>query len=122
MNTEETEKRIEKARNLHHSGRNCCQSVVLAYADMLDMGETALSDIAKPFGRGLSGLGEVCGCVSGMAMICGLTGNSDKTKLLAEIFRNTNGDINCGRLLKQGRKPCSELVSDAVRILGENIF
>lgn len=122
MNTEETGKRIEKARNLHHSGRNCCQSVVLAYADLLNAAPDTLSDIAKPFGRGVSGLGEICGCVSGMAMICGLTGNSDKTKLLAEIFRNTNSDINCGRLLKQGRKPCSELVSDAVRILGENIF
>ena len=122
MNAQEIDFRVEKARRLHHSGHNCCQSVVLAYADLVQVDEQNLDKLAQPFGRGLSGIGEVCGCVSGMAIICGLTNNSHQMKIVAATFKNQNGDINCSRLLKQGKKPCTELVADAVRILGEQVF
>ena len=115
------ENRSEKARVLHKSGCNCCQAVVLAYADKLPIDAASASNMAAPFGRGLSGLREVCGCVSGMAMVAGLCGKASSVKMMAEKFREENGDINCGRLLQSGKRPCNDLVACATKILEENI-
>ena len=113
------EERINAARQLHHSGCNCCQSVVLAYADRLPIDEQNAKNVAAPFGRGLAGMREVCGCVSGMAMVCGLTGHTADVRSLIEKFRTEQGDIVCGRLLKAGKKPCPEMVADAAGLLAD---
>ena len=112
------EERMEKARALHKQG-NCCQSVVMAYADRLPIDAKAAMDVAAPFGRGLAGTREVCGCVSGMAMVCGLTGHNADVRPLIEKFRTEEGDIVCGRLLAAGKKPCGEMVADAAGLLAE---
>ena len=67
------EERMDRARGLHRAGCNCCQAVVMAWADRLPIDEKAAMDVAAPFGRGLAGTREVCGCVSGMAMVCGVS-------------------------------------------------
>ncbi len=113
------EERTERAKGLHKQGCNCCQAVVMAYADMLPIKPEDAMNVAAPFGRGLAGTREVCGCVSGMAMVCGLTGHTDQTRTLIERFRNEEGDIVCGRLLASGKKPCPELVSDATGLLAD---
>ncbi len=113
------EERSEKARALHKQGCNCCQSVVMAYADRLPIDEQQAMDVAAPFGRGISGCREVCGCVSGMAMVCGLTGHTADVRPLIEKFRAEEGDIVCGRLLQMGKKPCPEMVADAAGMLAE---
>lgn len=121
MNIEE---RVETARRLHTQGYNCCQSVVLAYADLLEglTPETA-ARMSAAFGRGISGLNEVCGCVSGMAMVAGLLNQPRNAKALAEQFRAENGAIVCRSLLGLDgsgirHKPCSEYVASAARLLG----
>lgn len=111
------EERMEKARALHKQGCNCCQAVVMAYADRLPIRADDAMNVAAPFGRGLSGCREVCGCVSGMAMVCGLTGHTADTRTLIERFRQSNGDIVCARLLAAGKKPCPELVAEAAGLL-----
>ena len=118
MNMEE---RSEKARELHKQGCNCCQSVVMAYADKLPIDAKDAMNVATPFGRGLAGTREVCGCVSGMAMVCGLTGNTEMVRPLIEKFREDNGDIVCARLLQMGKRPCNEMVAEAARMLSEVI-
>lgn len=117
-----SEDRKNKARSLHKQGCNCCQSVVMAYADKLPIEAKDAMNVAAPFGRGLAGTREVCGCVSGMAMVCGLTGRADQTRTLIEQFRQENGDIVCGRLLASGKKPCPELVADAAGLLHDIII
>lgn len=118
MNKEE---RMDAARMLHHQGCNCCQSVVLAYADQLPIDREQAANVAAPFGRGLAGCREVCGCVSAMAMVCGLTGHTADARPLIEQFRTLEGDIVCSRLLAQGKKPCPELVADAAGLLADII-
>ncbi len=112
---------MDKARALHKQGFNCCQSVVMAYADKLPVDAEHAMNVAAPFGRGLAGTREVCGCVSGMAIVCGLTGHTADVRMLIEKFREENGDIVCGRLLKMGKKPCPEMVADAAELLSEII-
>ena len=110
---------MDKARGLHQQGCNCCQAVVMAYADKLPIEAKEAMDVAAPFGRGLAGTREVCGCVSGMAMVCGLTGHTADVRTLIEKFRAEEGDIVCGRLLAAGKKPCREMVADAAGLLAE---
>jgi len=102
---------------LHKQGCNCCQAVVMAYADKLPITEENAMNVAAPFGRGLSGTREVCGCVSGMAMVCGLTAHTADTRNLIEQFRSEHGDIVCGRLLQMGKKPCNLMVGFAAGLL-----
>ena len=113
------EEKSEKARALHKQGCNCCQAVVMAYADKLPIKPEDAMNVAAPFGRGLAGTREVCGCVSGMAMVCGLTGHNADVRPLIEKFRTEEGDIVCGRLLAAGKKPCGEMVADAAGYLAE---
>lgn len=112
---------MEKAHALHRQGCNCCQSVVMAYSDKLSIASDAAMNVAAPFGRGLAGTREVCGCVSGMAMVCGLTGHTADVRPLIEQFRADNGDIVCGRLLAAGKKPCPEMVAYAAGLLSDVI-
>ena len=91
----------------------------MAYADRLPIAREHAQDVAAPFGRGLAGTREVCGCVSGMAMVCGLTGHTPDTRTLIEKFRESNGDIVCARLLAQGKKPCPEMVAEAAGLLAD---
>ncbi|MBQ9587946.1 MAG: C_GCAxxG_C_C family protein [Bacteroidales bacterium] len=116
MNKEE---RTESARKLHKQGLNCCQSVVKAYADRLPIAPEAAQAVASPFGRGIAGCREVCGCVSGMAMVCGLTGHTADVRTLIEKFRADNGDIVCDRLLKLGKRPCPDMVAYAAGLLAD---
>ena len=109
--------RMERAHTLHKQGCNCCQAVVMTYADKLPIGDEEARNMAAPFGRGLAGCRDVCGCVSGMALVCGLTGHNDSVRPLIEQFREENGDIVCGRLLQSGKKPCGELVTFAAGLL-----
>ncbi len=111
------EERMEKARALHKQGCNCCQSVVMTYADKLPIKPEDAMNVAAPFGRGLAGTREVCGCVSGMAMVCGLTGHTADVRPLIEKFREENGDIVCARLLASGKKPCPEMVAYTAGLL-----
>ena len=113
------EERMEKARGLHKQGCNCCQAVVMAYADKLPIEAKEAMNVAAPFGRGIAGTREVCGCVSGMAMVCGLTGHTSDVRPLIEKFREEHGDIVCGRLLQMGKKPCNEMVAYAAGQLAE---
>lgn len=123
MDTKEIEKRVAAARELHDRGMNCCQSVVMAYADKLPVeGDTAMK-MCTAFGRGISGLRETCGCVTGMALVCGLCDQGMMVKGLGNRFREENGDLNCYKLLQlQGKDhSCNDLVACAARLLGETL-
>ena len=89
----------------------------MAHADKLPIEAKDARNVAAPFGRGLAGTREVCGCVSGMAMVCGLTGHNADVRPMIEKFREENGDIVCGRLLKMGKKPCNEMVAYTAGLL-----
>ena len=133
------EERVALARKYHSEGYNCCQSVVLAYSDVAGLDTDEAARMAAPFGSGMSGLREVCGCVSGMALLAAhalpAANPADMAarrrqgalvQQLAERFRQEEGAIVCRTLLGADgsgirHKPCSEYVADAARIFGETI-
>ena len=121
------DEREARARKFHAAGYNCCQAVVLAYADMIDgLSEDVAERMSASFGRGIAGMHEVCGCVSGMAMIMGLAGKPKAAKVLAQRFGEEHGSVVCRSLLGIDgsgikHKPCVEYVAFAARLLGEEL-
>ena len=136
----------EKAEALFYEGYNCSQSVLLAFSDVTGLEERTAAMLASSFGGGLGRLREVCGAVSGGAMVLGLVcGYSDPKDAqakrghyhlvqdFAERFREKNGSIVCRELLSGVRtangkdpeartdahyrkRPCPVLVRQAAEI------
>ena len=134
-------KKSEKAKELFKSGYNCSQSVLGVFCEELGMDFETAMKIAGPFGGGMGRMREVCGTVSGMFMAAGLMFSSIDSKAdlykkiqdLAAKFKEQNGSIICRELLEgmEGsttptpsertetyykKRPCVELVGDAVEI------
>ena len=132
--------RRQKAEDLFHYGYNCAQSVVLAYADVMEVDENILAQMSAPLGGGIGRLREVCGAVSGGVMVISmLTGldtliPEEKSRLyalerkFAEIFKDRTGSCICRDLIEKhphadthnSKKPaCQQLVGLAVEIIEE---
>ena len=61
-----------KAKELFDRGYNCCQSVLMAYAEETGLDAETAARIAGTFGGGMGKTGSVCGCVAAMCMVEGL--------------------------------------------------
>ena len=144
--------RREMAMDNFMKGYNCSQSIVLAFADMLPVGEKELSMMASSFGGGMGRLREVCGSVSGMFMVAGLLYGYDgpetgevkadhyaRIQELAGRFEEKHGSIVCRELLGLNvrhdipapeartqayykKRPCPEIIGDAAEILEQYIL
>lgn len=66
----------EKAAEYHSRGCNCCQSVVLAFADDLGLDKETVQRMGEAFGAGMGGMNGTCGALSGALMLAGIK-NSD---------------------------------------------
>ena len=137
----------EIAMDYFTRGYNCAQSVVLAFAEETGQDPATLARLSSSFGGGLGRLREVCGAVSGMAIVAGLLYGYDdpetgaakaahyaRIQALAGAFEAENGSIICRELLGLSQKrddpapsargadfykkrPCRELVGMAADIL-----
>lgn len=119
--------KAKKAVELFESGYNCSQAIVLAFEDYLNVDRKTLQSLSSSFGGGISRLREVCGCVSGMAIIMGIihgdydvNDNDQKAKhyeliqKLALKFKEKTNSINCAELLnkvKEVENPTPEIRS-----------
>ena len=144
------EERVSKARQFFkEGGYNCCQAVVMAYADLFDIDMKTAASISSGFGGGMGRMREVCGAVSGMLFVySNLKGYSDpkatkeKMETYAAVqelmgkFKNKNGSYICRELIGEQeasrnpmpaertseyykKRPCVMLVGDAAEILEE---
>ena len=141
--------RAERAKALFLSGYNCSQAVVCAFCDVTGLDVETSARLASSFGGGLGRLREVCGTVSGAAIVLGIArGYSDPKDFdakkrhyalvqeFARRFREANGSIVCRELLKgvettpggepeqrtaeyYRKRPCPALAACAAGILEE---
>ena len=56
--------RPEQAYENFKSGYNCCQSIAVAYADLLGLSSEMAARLSSGFGGGIGRLRVVCGSVS----------------------------------------------------------
>ena len=91
-----------------NSGLNCCQAVVLAFIDELNLSEDVLRRMSIGFGGGLGRQRLTCGAVSGMCMVISMLKSDGVDKLaIYEViksackeFKEKAGSIICSELLK----------------------
>ncbi len=127
-----------KAKELFDKGYNCCQSVLMAFAEETGLTEETAARIAGTFGGGMGKTGSVCGCVAAMCMVEGLrsapaapdkaaqreanAGYREKAKAFTEAF----GSTLCRDLLPaaqakgpgpDGSRPCWIYVVKAAGLL-----
>ena len=145
-----------KAVDAFYEGYNCAQSVVKAFADHPKVKELKLSEekllaLASSFGGGMGRLREVCGAVSAMFMIDGLTegygtpetgdvkkAHYERIQDLAKAFTDQHGTIICRELLGlpagasdpapalrtdryYDTRPCPRLIQSAAEILEKRL-
>ena len=115
--------RGERAKDCFLQGYNCCQAVLLAFADILGAEGLADEDLLKTIGSGFGGgfarMREVCGSFSGCTSMAGFIrpavtpgreerkANYARVQEMAAAVRERNGgSIVCGELLGlRGHKP-----------------
>lgn len=123
----------EYAKYLHKNGHNCSQSVICAFADDFGVDQEVAYRMVEGLGRGFGGREEICGAVSGMALVLGLKSSQGKASMgaskkatMALVNRGTcqfidqNGTHLCGLLLaKNGTEGCNDLVGQCAAIAEE---
>ncbi len=130
-------------------GCNCAQSVLSAFGDMTGLADDTAMRLGSSFGGGLGRLREVCGAVSGAAMVLGLlrgyadpddrkakTAHYHLIQEFAHRFEERNGSIICRELLAgvqtaagndpeartreyYKKRPCAQLCRCAAEIVDE---
>ena len=116
----------DNACNNFRFGYNCAQSVLLTFADDLNIDKQTALKLSSSFGGGMGRLREVCGAVSMMFAIAGLVKGytepdndikkAEHYKLiqdLAKEFIAEHGTIICRELL--GLKPGADNPEPSVR-------
>ena len=111
----------ESAKALFQEGYNCAQAVFCAFMDVTGLDLETSARLASSFGGGLGRLREVCGAVSGAAMVLGMAkGYADpkdaqakkdhyaRVRDFAARFRETEGSIICRELLSGGNPQAAQ--------------
>ena len=151
MTREEIEKRVDRAKALFKEGFNCSQTVCAACADLYGLDEQTALRVAASFGGGIGRMRQTCGAACGMFILAGLENGSATpgdaegkrqnyvlVQDLAAKFKAENGSLICAELLGIApkpenptpaerteayyqKRPCVEMVANAVRIYLENL-
>ncbi len=140
----------KQAAELFLQGYNCAQAVVIAFCDVTGMEPEFAARLSSSFGGGIGRMREVCGAVSGMAMVLGLLYGYESPEdiqskkehyvRIQEIsgkFRDCYGSVVCKQLLKNAStdptpeartqeyynvRPCAGFVYLAGKLLDEYIL
>jgi C_GCAxxG_C_C family probable redox protein len=118
----------EIAVEAFRSGLNCAQSVLLAYADEMNLDRKLALSISCGFGGGMGRLQETCGAATGSFMAMGIhycrkpTDNKERKEAtyaaiqkFSKEFTTIHGTMNCRELINVDLK-----TEDGHRILKES--
>ncbi len=106
-NENKKRKAAEKCTMHFESGYNCCETVVLAFSELLNVNCCeVIPRIATPFGGGIHGRNHMCGALLGAVMAVGLKhgrntkdgdreASSEKAGRIVEKFTRKYGSANC---------------------------
>lgn len=120
------EERVQRAVDLFISGYGCCQSVVAAFADLYGLTHEQAVRISAGFGGGVGRMRMMCGAVSGLVILAGLSdgqtapddreGKAHCYRVVQDLLAKSkaeNGSIICSELLGlKGPVPPGNFVPD----------
>lgn len=139
----------QKAKELFLGGLNCSQAVFTAFSSVIGLDEETAKKVSIGLGGGVGRMREVCGAVSGAAMVLGAIYGGEmgedrasaykKVQAFAEAFKKEKGFIVCRQLLELDenvketsvpeartpqyytKRPCAKLVYTAAEIVEKMI-
>ena len=119
------EKAVEfKKRN------NCCQAVLLAFADKLPFDEDTVRKIGSGFGSGMGCMEATCGALCGACIAAGFLNNTGRptaviSKMILNDFQTNCGATVCKDLKGIGKGKvlcsCDDCVKNAVLALEKTL-
>ena len=119
------EKAVEfKKRN------NCCQAVLLAFADKLPFDEDTIRKIGSGFGSGMGCMEATCGALCGACIAAGFLNNTGRptaviSKMILNDFQTNCGATVCKDLKGIGKGKvlcsCDDCVKNAVLALEKTL-
>ncbi len=136
----------DRAVELFLEGKNCSQAVFAAFAPDLGLSEETALAVSIGLGGGVGRMREVCGAVSGSAMLVGLkypeldkTEVYERVRMIVDEFKKTNYSIVCKELLGLSKpetssvpearteeyykkRPCVKIVEDAALAVEKVLF
>lgn len=136
----------DRAVELFTSGCNCSQAVFAAFATDMGLSKEMALSISAGLGGGVGRMREVCGAVSGSAMLVGLKYPElskaeiyEKVRQIIDEFKVTNHSIVCKELLGLSKpekssvpeertkeyyqkRPCVKIVEDAALATEKILF
>ncbi len=107
---------------------NCCQAVLLAYADLLPLSEAQLLALGSTFGSGMGGVKGTCGALCGAEMVLGLLAyrganmNSRSRAVFGAFEDRCRATICCdikGFITGRTLCSCEDCVKNAIEIVEE---
>ncbi|MBE6835942.1 MAG: C_GCAxxG_C_C family protein [Ruminococcaceae bacterium] len=137
--------RSEKAKELFKEGFNCSQAVVGAFYKDIGLDEKTALKVSAGFGGGVGRTGEICGALSGAAIVAGMLYGSvegrdaeskahtyEEIQRVIKIFKDENSFVTCRELksppsekengASYKRTPCIKFVEDAVLAVEKVMF
>lgn len=95
---------LEQVRAIRNEGpgvhHNCCQSILVPFAQEMGLSEEQANALGAHFGAGMRH-GAVCGALSGAMMVLGAMGYGEKeAAALIRQYREDHGATDCATLLK----------------------
>ena len=127
MNEMTLDKRMDYAAR-RKKEMNCCQAVLVAFADKLGKSEDDLLRLGSGFGAGMGTMEGTCGALVGAIMVSSLLSAKDEamknSRAIMSHFKELCGGATICRDLKgieTGKMLCSceDCVRNAVRAAGE---
>ena len=120
------EDRIETGAQLKRK-MNCCQAVLVAYADRLGKSEGELMRLGSGFGSGMGTMEGTCGALVGAIMVSSLVAAPgaamSNSRAIMSRFKELSGATVCRDLkgIGTGKVLCSceDCVRNAIRAVGE---
>ncbi len=105
--------RPQQATELLKSGMNCCQAVLMTFAQKYGLSREDAMRIASGFGGGMGRMGDTCGAVTGAFMTIGLAHprpNRDSAEPSAHLVQNLAWQF-CKR---HGSTACRDLLGEDI--------
>lgn len=121
MNYMEHARQLRAKVDVHY---NCCQSVLVPFAEKMGMSEEQAYALGAHFGSGMRH-GSTCGALTGALMALGAMGYGEaEARKVLQDFRAENGYTDCAHLLAaakergEEKKPhCDRMVYQCIQAL-----
>lgn len=120
MEKKEQAQMLRDDQSVHY---NCCQAVLIPYAEECGLTPEQAGRLGSHFGGGMRH-GGTCGAVSGAMMVLGMRGKGEEqARELLRRFQEKNTCLDCARLLKKAAEEgeprkthCDRMVAQAVEL------